>query len=278
MSDSTITRDMVVKFLKKRKLHPSVPEVIVTIINITRSPTASVNDLVKVIEQDPGLTKRILNVGNSGFYGIEREIRSISEAVVLMGWNTIKMISIGATILKMINDRNPRLYTHVMRTAQYAKFIAGEANFYKADEIAIVGLLHDLGLIILQEYFNKDFLKTKQYAINNGVPIHVAERTLLGVTHAEIGGWTVEEWKMPENIIEAITLHHEFDPETYHARKTAVIHVADSLAIAADYYGPAWEKVPEIVPSSLKTLGFAQKEFRRIALAAMKKKYDPLVM
>ncbi len=277
MSD-TVTREQVVGHLRKRKLHPSVPEVIVTIINITRSPTASVNDLVRVIELDPELTKRILNVGNSGYYGVERTIKNISEAVVLMGWNTIKMISIGATILNTINERSPRLYNHVMRAAQYAKFLAAEADFYKVEEIAIVGLLHDIGLIVLQEYFNPLYLKTKQYAINNGVPVHVAERTLLGVTHAEIGGWTVEEWKMPENIIESISMHHEFDPDTYHARKTAVLHVADSLAIAADYYGPAWEKVPEIIPSSLTTLGFSPDDFRRLCLTAMKKNYDPLVM
>jgi len=273
-----ITRDRVVSELKKKKLHPSVPEIVVAIIHITRSNSSSLNDLVRVIEQDPALTARILSIANSGFYGLDRKVRNISDAVVLMGWNNIKMISLGSTIMKMMSERDMRLYSHSIRTAQIAKYLATEAKFYKVEEISVVGLLHDIGQIIFQAYFNEQYLATKQYVLDHGVPLHIAEKETVGVDHAEVGGWTIEEWLLPDNIIEAVALHHGFDPTTYHRRKTAVIHVADSLALIADFYGPSWEKIPEISPDAVSTLGFSADDLKQHAQTCFKMKFEPMIM
>ncbi|MBT4483212.1 MAG: HDOD domain-containing protein [Candidatus Latescibacteria bacterium] len=274
--NNIVTRETVKEALASHKLHPSVPDIVVEIINITQSPDATINDLVNVVNKDQELSEHIIHISKSGFHP-KHEVESVSDAIILMGWNAIKMISLGSTILKKMSDKDKRLYSHSVRTAHIARFLAVEANFYKAEEIAVVGLLHDLGLIILAEYFNDIYLKTKQYSIDRGCPMHVAERKLLGVDHAEIGGWTVEEWNLPENIIESVTRHHSFDPDSYHAKKTAVIHIADILALATDYAGPPWEKVSELFPSALKVLGFSEMELRDLVLAIMKMKFDTLI-
>jgi len=273
-----IDRDTVVEALKSKKLHPSVPEVVVAIIHITRSNSSSLGDLVRVIEQDKALSDRILSIANSGFYGLDRKVSKISDAVVLMGWNNIKMISLGSTIMKMMSERDMRLFSHSIRTAQIARYLATEADFYKVEEISVVGLLHDIGLIILQSYFNEIYLHVKQYAIDHGVPLHVAEKETIGVDHAEVGGWTIEEWLLPDNIIESVALHHSFDPTTYHRRKTAVIHVADSLALIADFYGPAWEKVTAIDLAAIKTLGFSEDDMKRLCSKCFKMNFEPMIM
>ncbi|HUT62710.1 MAG TPA: HDOD domain-containing protein [Anaerolineae bacterium] len=278
MKNTVIDKEAVNKALSSRKLHPSVPEIIVEIINLTRSPYTTIHDFVKVIEKDPELASRILQIANSGFYSFKRKINSISHAVTLMGWNTIKMISLGSTILKRMSECDKRLYSHSLRTAHIARFLAVEADFYKIEEIAIVGLLHDLGSIILEEYFHVLFLKTRQYALDHGVPTYIAERELLGIDHADVGGWTLEEWKLPENIIESVVRHHSFEQDTYHARKTAVIHVADILAFAVDYGGPSWEKVSEMSPSAVTILGFSDIELKDMILSIMKMKLPPLIL
>ena len=278
MKNTVIDKEAVNKALSSRKLHPSVPEIIVEIINLTRSPYTTIHDFVKVIEKDPELASRILQIANSGFYSFKRKINSISHAVTLMGWNTIKMISLGSTILKRMSECDKRLYSHSLRTAHIARFLAVEADFYKIEEIAIVGLLHDLGSIILEEYFHELFLETRQYALDHGVPTYIAERELLGIDHADVGGWTLEEWKLPENIIESVARHHSFEQDTYHARKTAVIHVADILAFAVDFGGPSWEKVSEMSPSAVTILGFSDIELKDMILSIMKMKLPPLIL
>jgi len=71
--------------------------------------------------------------------------------------------------------------------------------------------------------------------------------------------------------------HHDFEDNKYHARKTAVIHIADVLALALDLNGPHWEKIPEIKLPALKTLGFTETDFRDIVLAIMQMKFDPII-
>lgn len=278
MGKKVVDREALKKMLSQQRLHPSVPDIVVSIINLTSSPSTSINELVKVIERDQELSTRILQIANSGFYSFKRKITSINDAVILLGWNTVKMISLGSTVLKRISEKDSRLYGHCMRTALIARFLAIEANFYKVEEIAVVGLLHDLGIIILELYFNEEFLISKQYALDNSVPIHIAERKLFGVDHAEIGGWTLAEWLLPENIIESVARHHSFDPNTYHARKTAVIHVADILSMAVDFAGPSWEKVPEMAPTALEMLGFHAADLKDLILTCMRMKFDSLIL
>ena len=111
MKKGTVTRESVVRALAGEKLHPSVPEVVVAIIHITRSPSATINDLVRVIEQDPALTNRILSIANSGFYGLDRKVRNVSEAVVLMGWNTINKKK-EVPLLREIEDQSYFYFVH----------------------------------------------------------------------------------------------------------------------------------------------------------------------
>ena len=113
--------------------------------------------------------------------------------------------------------------------------------------------------------------------MDHGIPSYMAEKEILGVDHGLIGGWTLEDWDLPKNITTSVMWHHDFEDNKYHARKTAVIHVADVLALALDFNGPHWEKIPEIKLTALKTLGFTETDFRDIILAIMRMKFDPII-
>lgn len=278
MLKPTIDREKVLKALPSIKSFPNVPKVAVPIIQMANDENKSFADLAKVIETDPELSARILTIANSGFYGFKRQIKSINHALVMLGWNAVKMIALGSTILTRMCAQDRATFNHSMRTAQIARFLAMEANFYKVEEIAVVGLLHDFGIIILKMYFPDEYMKALQFSIDNGLPLHIGEREILNVDHADVGGWTLQEWDLPENITESVAKHHSYDPYSYHARKTAVIHLADILATAVDVNGPAWEKVPEISASALETLGFSNSELKDMLLTIMKMKLDPLIV
>ncbi len=278
MSTEAITQGDVIRALRSAKLHPSIPELVAAIINITQSKRTNLSDLVAVIEQDEDLSSRLLSMANSGFFGPERKVRRVTDAVVLMGWNNVKMISLGSTIMKVISQLDQRLYSHAIRTAQFANFLGTEANLYKIEDITLVGLLHNIGAVILRAYFKDQALQAKQYAIKEGVPIQVAERAVFGADHAEIGRWTADEWHLPTNIIETIAEHHDFSRKSFHAKKTAAIHVAESLAMVSDYYGPSWEKINPIDPEAIATLGFSEVEFKEKAMKCLKTRFDPLIL
>lgn len=256
----------------------SVPKLAVPIITMFNDPDTSFRDLAEVISTSPELAGRVLTIANSGYYGFRRKVDSVERAVVLLGWNAVKMITLGSTILGRMHQLDNRLYEHSMRTAVIARYLAMEAGFYKVEEIAVVGLLHDLGRVILETYFPSQFCRIKQYMLDHGLPAHEAEREILGVDHGQIGGWTLEEWNLPKNITSSVMWHHDFKAKTYHARKTAVIHAADVLAIATDMHGPDWEKVPALVTDALETLRFNETEFRDTVQAMLHIRLDPLIM
>jgi len=278
MPENVITKDFIAGELAGDKRFDAVPRVAVPIITMADDSKASISSLADIIEADPDLSKRILGIANSSSYGFRRKITSISHAVVLLGWNAIKMIALGSTILTRMSAQDPRLLNHSMLTAQIARFLATEANFYKVEEIAVVGLLHDIGTIVLEAFLPDRCAEVRQETINRGVPGFIAERELLGVDHGVVGGWTLETWNMPGNIVESVARHHSFDPSSYHARKTAVIHVADVFALAADYRGPSWEKVPAVSEQALDILGFTNSELKDFLIAIMKMKLKPLIV
>ena len=253
-------------------------QIAVPIINAFDNPNSSFHDLTEIISKDEALTEKVLRIANSGYYGFRREVKTLSHAAVLLGWNAIKMLALGSTILGRMKDTNEHLFNHSMRTAVIARFVAAECRLYKVEEIAVVGLLHDIGTIILDKYFPETSLKVKQYVIDYSVPTYVAEREILGVDHGIVGGWVLEEWDMPRNITSSVMWHHDYLAKTYHARKTAAIHVADVLALATDVTGPVHEKIPEINKTALKTLGISEPDLRDMVLTIMNLKMDPLIV
>lgn len=273
----SINKEILKSAIASNPSFTDVPKVTVPIITMFNNPNASFQDLAKIIESDPDLSAKVLKIANSGYYGFRQKIKSVTHAVTLLGWNAIKMITLGSTILTRMLQTNKRLYEHSNRTALIAKFLAMEADFYKVEEITVVGLLHDIGSIILEICFPENYMKVKQYIMDHGVPSYIAEQEIIGVNHGLIGGWTLEDWDLPKNITTSVMWHHDFEDNKYHSRKTAVIHIADVLALALDLNGPHWEKVPEISLPAMKTLGFTETDFRDIILAIMQMKFDPII-
>lgn len=274
----TIDREMVKRLLVSQKNFENMRTTAALLLAMENRPNTSIRDLAAIIETDQELSNRILKITNSGFYSFRQKIESVSHAIALLGWNAIKMITLGSSLLARMSATDRRLFNHSMRTAQIARFLATEANFYKVEEIAVVGLLHDFGKVIFELFFPEKYARLRQYAVDHGLPSHIAERELFGIDHGELGGWTLEEWELPENITDSVTLHHAFDRNTYHARKTAVIHVADVFAFATDYRGPAWEKVPELALEALEVLRFSESDLRDLLIAIMKMRFDPIIM
>ena len=278
MRDPLITREQLLRKLEDSDSYPRVPMVAVPIIRMANDETTSFHQIAAIIERDPQLSARILKIANSGMYGFRREIETVVHALVMLGWNAVKMIALGSSILSQMSDEDQVLFRHSTRVAQIARFIAIEANLYKVEEFAVVGMLHDFGVSILETLYPAEYAAAKALALECRMPLHEAERKLLGVDHAQIGGWTLEAWKLPENITESVKRHHAFDPNDYHARKTAVIHLADVFAQATDVTGPETEKVPLADPDALAVLGFTHAELKDLLIAMMKMEFEPIVM
>lgn len=211
-SESDIKRILT---LDDKKL-PSFPQVAVKLMEASKDETVSLSDLAKILETDPGISARVLQIVNSAFYGIGRQITKLSEAVTLLGLDEIKKIALGMTVFeKMFKSGRARqfdrllFWRHSLSVAVLSLEIAKATGYPDPEEAYIAGLLHDVGKIFLDINGKRDYGSFIQELSSSTELIIEQERSTLGLGHDDIGAFFCSLWKLPEKLIMAVKYHHQ---------------------------------------------------------------------
>jgi len=234
-----VDRFEVKEFLKKAEKIPTIPGVALEIQRIVADPRSAADDLSRIIQNDQSLTAKTMRMVNSAYYGLRQKVKSVKQAVVILGFNTVKSLAVSAALL----DRFPtggevngfhrgKFWEHTIGVACISRMLAQRLKVPKDEEEVyfISGLLHDLGKVILDQYFPDRFREVLDMIQSNRCSFFEAERTLGGVNHAEIGGILAAQWEFPPEHIAALRFHHEPEGRTEHAKIIAAVHFADALA------------------------------------------------
>ncbi len=195
----------------------TLPEVLVRIIGVVQDESTTALDLADEIVRDQALAMRVLRVVNSSFYGFPRSIRSIPEAVVILGFNEIERLALTISVINMFgrSAAQVRALHNLWRHSLACSLAAGtlEQQFRRTyPEIAgahLAGLLHDIGKAVIAQYFHDDMTRVVQVAESSGCSVYEAEHEVFrGVTHCDIGAWVAERWNLPPELVESIGGHH----------------------------------------------------------------------
>jgi HD-like signal output (HDOD) protein len=214
-----------------------------------QSPDASIDKIGQIIAKDPGMLTKMLQVVNSPFYGLSRRISSATQAVALLGLETIKSLVLSMKVFSQFESSAQTffsldiLWNHGMITGRYARMIAKEqgAGARSMEEDAFTaGLLHDVGLLVLATNTPDQYTETLAL-MNQGIAEWEAERQVLGATHAEVGGYLLGTWGLGDPIVEAVAFHHDPGRSTGHTfSPLAAVHIANVLEEqAASIDGPS---------------------------------------
>jgi HD-like signal output (HDOD) protein len=169
-----------------------------------------------VIQQDPGMAAKILQLVNSSFFGTQRRITSPTEAAVLLGMATIRSLVLSLDVFAQF-ERDAdgalgvgALQSHSLGTALFAKRIVEheKGSRQAADEAFLSGLLHDLGKLVLAANLPEQYLQASSRAQPQQPDLERAEREVFGATHAEIGAYLLGLWGLPATVVEAVARHH----------------------------------------------------------------------
>jgi len=191
-------------------------------MEICRDVNTSPTDLTKVISLDPVLTGKVMQLVNSAYFGLSREIISPVRAVVMLGMNTVKNLVLGATVMSAFGtSKNFRalnmdmFWKHSLGVGVIAKLIAQKRNIDQKllEGYFIAGLLHDIGKIPLNSKFSDEYRNILGIPEKKPQPLFISEKQLLGIDHAYVGNLIAKKWKLGEEISDTITYHHA--PETY---------------------------------------------------------------
>ncbi len=218
------------KRLAEIKEISTLPHVMMRIMEIITNENSSAADLAEEIAKDASLTAKILKMVNSAYYGFYREIAKVSDAVIVLGFNEIRRLSLAISVFDMFEGHRLEFWNHSFACAAMSDILAKE-RLLQDQGAFTAGLLHDIGKSILDQYFSDMFNAVQELMTERSICAHEAEMELYGFDHAEIGYWLAERWNLPVTLGEAIRYHHRPEAATEMPELAQLVHLADRLSI-----------------------------------------------
>ena len=193
----------------------TLPSVITELMELLDDPNVSLRRLGSIVEGDPALTVKVLRVANSPFYGIRGRIHTIQQAVALLGLTEFNNLLVSISLFsKLFNEKSKTLpqlssyWDHSIACALLSRLLVAKLFIPTGGREFTAGLLHDVGKLVLLEHFPSLAVTVHMKMFNEHLEQLDAERTVLGVTHMDIGGWVAEKWRLPVSYVEVIKYHH----------------------------------------------------------------------
>jgi len=252
-----IRNEKVRKIIGATAALPSPPETYLRLTEALDTPATSLEDLAEIISVDPGLTAKMLQIVNSAQFGMARRITTAFEAVQYAGVDVLRALMLGLQALRQFDKKKPKslplseLWGHMLDTAVAARTIAEEekVDFNEAQECFVSGLLHDIGKLILASNADKEYEGVLRTSRNEKIPCYKIEHEVFGATHADVGGYLLGLWGLPEVIVRTVELHHSLD----HIREQGF---SSLIAVHA---------AQNIIKTSFKRVGSLDMEFLKRA-------------
>ncbi len=213
----------------------SLPEIYRQILDAISKPSSSAYDIESVISKDINLAARLLKIVNSAFYGYPSQIDTLSRAVNIIGIKQLSTLAIGVNVISMFKNIPPDIinmklfWRHSILCGICARILASYKNIQNTERMFVVGLLHDIGRLVLYNDMPKEALYAVTKARTENQFLYLSEQDLFGLDHAMIGGELLTKWQMPLSLEEAVKNHHH-PLKSNNKLEASILHLADILA------------------------------------------------
>jgi putative nucleotidyltransferase with HDIG domain len=246
VSNSALTR-----LVSRIQNLPSLPVVVHRLIEVCKDPNATMMMVEKVIAKDQSLTAKVLKLVNSAFFALSSRVSTIHHAAVILGMDALRNMALAVCTYDSLAGAHASPYfsrrafwKHAAAVGILAKHLAVAAKYSKPDEAFVAGLLHDIGKVILDRYFDAEFGRALGLAHTKELPLAQCELEVLGFDHALAGAELARNWNFPPQLVAAIEHHHE----------PAAGDALGALVAVADVMAKAW-KLGNSGDSILQTIG-----------------------
>jgi putative nucleotidyltransferase with HDIG domain len=226
---------------------PSLPRTYAELRRLLADPESSISQVVHVVEQDVAISAKVLQLVNSAFFGVTREISDIQTAVSYLGMTILQNLVLSVEVFRTFQPKKTisgfsleEFHRHSQMTARIASEIARKMRLSSA--ITVGALLHDVGKLVIAERAPEHFVRSLQGVYQDKHPLFVIEEELVGVSHAEVGAYLLSLWGLPSPVVEAVAHHHHPDRVTQRLDMIAVVYLANRLA--HEYAGEKSEGAP----------------------------------
>ncbi len=255
---------------------PSMPEVAFEVMRVADLADSSAITVAATLARDPSLSVRILRLANSAFYGMSREVTSISDAVVVLGMRTVKSLSLVAASFPWLHKAldgkgiNPTLlWNHSLTTAYMVRGMASRKGMQDAELPFCIALLHDIGTVVFAVWKENAFSNLVTRAEDEQRPLDAIERETYGFDHAEVGAELCDVWNLPKVYGSAIRYHHQPSlPETPD-QLADLIHVADFMVRERGINEGAFGQIYQRDLGAFERVGFSDEVLNELLDSAI---------
>lgn len=217
---------------------PTLPSIAMEVNKMLRDYDTSISKLAQTIEKDQAMVPRILKLVNSAFFGFRSKISSISHAVVLLGFNTVRNAVVSISIIDAFpGDKKflegfdiTKFWNHSVAVAVISRYLAEKTRLQPLDDFFTGGLLHDIGKVVLFQHFQDLFKKVWISARKNNLSFYDAEKKEIPITHAIIGAYLAKKWQLPGSLVDVIRYHHALSKNANDFNMLIIVHAADIIA------------------------------------------------
>ncbi len=220
---------------------PPVTGALQRLLEVVHSEVASVKELENIILYDQALVAKILRLATSSFYGMRGNVRTISQAILLIGFDQVKSICLCVLLMQLCTDasvlkpsQREKIWKHAYATARIASDIARIKPWISKELAYVLGLLHDLGRLAMAVHFYDYYEMVSRLAETRQIPPWLAECEG-GTTHAEIGRWMCTKWALPEVFAMVTEFHHQPFQSPSHKAEVTLVYLANVLANAGQF-------------------------------------------
>ena len=215
---------------------PPAPRVVPELMRLLNQPDVDSSRIVKMISYDPSLTANVLRICNSAYFGSATPTSDLQEAVTRLGFQQVYQLVAAATGARMLSPaqmgyglEQGELWKHSVAAAVAAQLVARQTGDNE-NVVFTAALLHDIGKIVLAQSLNGVYSKVIKETEMNQQSLLDAEKKILGVNHAEVGGQLLERWKFPPNIVSAVWFHHTPKGAGAHQRLASIVYLGNMIS------------------------------------------------
>lgn len=245
---------------------PTLSKVVKRVIELVENPETSPACLARAISTDAAMVSRVLKAANSAYYGLPKQVSTITQATVVLGFNTIKNLVLATSVFSIFKGsgvsrfNREEFWLHSIGCATISKIICRQIHIGLPEEAFIAGLFHDIGKIVEDQFLHDNFDKILTCIDKTHVSFKEAEQTIQGIDHTEIGFWLCDKWNFPLHLQEAVAFHHNPRKATINKELVSLVHLANSIAIEESLGNGGDPFMPAIDPIVEQILGITQPE------------------
>jgi HD-like signal output (HDOD) protein/nitrogen-specific signal transduction histidine kinase len=244
---------------------PTLPHILLQLIDICNQEEKGIRDLSKVINKDPTISERLLRLVNSAYYSLKQKISSIDQALLLLGMDAVKNIAISSSVYQVFHRPGRKsgfnlklFWWHSLSCGTLARRLAIRIQYPSPDEAFLAGLMHDIGKIVLWNNFEQEYEQILQTSNYRTEPLLEGEQAF-GLGHAEAGAWLIRRWDLHSFMPDAVLYHHDPPDRIVHASPLVqMVYIANRLCpIMA-------EEREEAIPVSERIIGLSRQELEEM--------------